>query len=80
MAQIERITENLEKPELDDRSYRVIRLPTHKQQMLHCMGHSWHIIFIGEIANIDIHGGTGLIGPRSWLKSSVLQRTWRNRS
>lgn len=34
MAQIERITENLEKPELDDRSYRVIRLPNKLEALL----------------------------------------------
>ena len=34
MTQIERITENLEKPELDDRSYRVIRLPNQLEALL----------------------------------------------
>jgi len=34
MAQIERITENLQKPELDDRSYRVIRLPNKLEALL----------------------------------------------
>ncbi|BDD58887.1 Insulinase (Peptidase M16) [Monascus purpureus] len=34
MSQIERITENLEKPELDDRSYRVIRLPNKLEALL----------------------------------------------
>lgn len=34
MAQIERITEHLEKPELDDRSYRVIRLPNQLEALL----------------------------------------------
>ncbi|KAF9246784.1 hypothetical protein DTO027I6_5298 [Penicillium roqueforti] len=34
MAQIERITENLERPELDDRSYRVIRLPNKLEALL----------------------------------------------
>lgn len=32
--------------------------------MLYGMSHSWHIIFIREVANIDIHGSTGLIGVR----------------
>ncbi|KAJ5737805.1 Peptidase M16 core [Penicillium malachiteum] len=34
MSQIERITEYLEKPELDDRSYRVIRLPNKLEALL----------------------------------------------
>jgi insulysin len=34
MTQIERITERLEKPELDDRSYRVIRLPNKLEALL----------------------------------------------
>jgi insulysin len=34
MSQIERITERLEKPELDDRSYRVIRLPNQLEALL----------------------------------------------
>ncbi|KAJ5466589.1 hypothetical protein N7539_009545 [Penicillium diatomitis] len=34
MSQIERITESLEKPELDDRSYRVIRLPNKLEALL----------------------------------------------
>ena len=34
MASIERITENLDKPELDDRSYRVIRLPNKLEALL----------------------------------------------
>lgn len=34
MAQIERITEHLERPELDDRSYRVIRLPNQLEALL----------------------------------------------
>ena len=34
MTQIERITERLEKPELDDRSYRVIRLPNQLEALL----------------------------------------------
>ena len=34
MAQIERITERLDKPELDDRSYRVIRLPNQLEALL----------------------------------------------
>lgn len=34
MSQIERITESLEKPELDDRSYRVIRLPNQLEAFL----------------------------------------------
>lgn len=34
MTQIERITEHLEKPELDDRSYRVIRLPNQLEALL----------------------------------------------
>ncbi|KAJ5575534.1 hypothetical protein N7535_002460 [Penicillium sp. DV-2018c] len=34
MAQVERITERLEKPELDDRSYRVIRLPNKLEALL----------------------------------------------
>lgn len=34
MTQIERITENLQKPELDDRSYRVIRLPNKLEALL----------------------------------------------
>jgi hypothetical protein len=34
MAQIERITEDLQKPELDDRSYRVIRLPNKLEALL----------------------------------------------
>lgn len=34
MSQIERITESLEKPELDDRSYRVIRLPNQLEALL----------------------------------------------
>lgn len=34
MSQIERITENLEKPELDDRSYRVIRLANKLEALL----------------------------------------------
>ena len=34
MTQIERITENLQKPELDDRSYRVIRLPNQLEALL----------------------------------------------
>lgn len=34
MSQIERITECLEKPELDDRSYRVIRLPNQLEAFL----------------------------------------------
>lgn len=34
MAQIERITEKLERPELDDRSYRVIRLPNQLEALL----------------------------------------------
>lgn len=32
--QVERITERLEKPELDDRSYRVIRLPNQLEALL----------------------------------------------
>lgn len=34
MGSIERVTENLEKPELDDRSYRVIRLPNKLEALL----------------------------------------------
>lgn len=34
MTQIERITERLERPELDDRSYRVIRLPNQLEALL----------------------------------------------
>lgn len=34
MTQIERITESLERPELDDRSYRVIRLPNKLEALL----------------------------------------------
>ncbi|KAJ6107127.1 Peptidase M16 core [Penicillium sp. IBT 18751x] len=34
MTQIERLTESLEKPELDDRSYRVIRLPNKLEALL----------------------------------------------
>ncbi|OJJ43998.1 hypothetical protein ASPZODRAFT_18773 [Penicilliopsis zonata CBS 506.65] len=34
MSTIQRITENLEKPELDDRSYRVIRLPNKLEALL----------------------------------------------
>lgn len=34
MSQIERITERLEKPELDDRFYRVIRLPNQLEALL----------------------------------------------
>lgn len=34
MSQIERITERLERPELDDRSYRVIRLPNQLEALL----------------------------------------------
>ncbi|KAJ5908683.1 Peptidase M16 core [Penicillium taxi] len=34
MSQIQRITENLERPELDDRSYRVIRLPNKLEALL----------------------------------------------
>ncbi|CAI7590480.1 unnamed protein product [Penicillium pancosmium] len=34
MSKIERITERLEKPELDDRSYRVIRLPNQLEALL----------------------------------------------
>jgi predicted Zn-dependent peptidase len=34
MAPIERIAEHLEKPELDDRSYRVIRLPNKLEALL----------------------------------------------
>jgi insulysin len=34
MASIERITELLDKPELDDRSYRVIRLPNKLEALL----------------------------------------------
>lgn len=34
MASIERITEQLDKPELDDRSYRVIRLPNKLEALL----------------------------------------------
>lgn len=34
MSQIERITECLEKPELDDRTYRVIRLPNQLEAFL----------------------------------------------
>lgn len=34
MTQIERITECLERPELDDRSYRVIRLPNQLEALL----------------------------------------------
>lgn len=34
MSQIERITENLEKPELDDRSYRVICLANKLEALL----------------------------------------------
>ncbi|KAJ5134922.1 Peptidase M16 core [Penicillium atrosanguineum] len=34
MTQIERLTERLEKPELDDRSYRVIRLPNKLEALL----------------------------------------------
>lgn len=34
MSQIERLTESLEKPELDDRSYRVIRLPNKLEALL----------------------------------------------
>ena len=34
MGSIQRITEQLEKPELDDRSYRVIRLPNQLEALL----------------------------------------------
>lgn len=34
MGSIERVTESLEKPELDDRSYRVIRLPNQLEALL----------------------------------------------
>lgn len=34
MAQIERITEDLQRPELDDRTYRVIRLPNKLEALL----------------------------------------------
>lgn len=34
MSQIQRITESLEKPDLDDRSYRVIRLPNKLEALL----------------------------------------------
>lgn len=34
MGSIERIAEQLEKPELDDRSYRVIRLPNKLEALL----------------------------------------------
>lgn len=34
MASAERLTDNLEKPELDDRSYRVIRLPNKLEALL----------------------------------------------
>lgn len=34
MAGIERVTDQLEKPELDDRSYRVIRLPNKLEALL----------------------------------------------
>lgn len=34
MASIERVTENLEAPELDNRSYRVIRLPNKLEALL----------------------------------------------
>lgn len=34
MGSIERVTEHLEKPELDDRSYRVIRLPNKLEALL----------------------------------------------
>ncbi|KAA8642913.1 hypothetical protein EYZ11_009044 [Aspergillus tanneri] len=34
MGSVERITENLEKPELDDRSYRIVRLPNRLEALL----------------------------------------------
>lgn len=34
MGSIDRITENLEKPEIDDRSYRVVRLPNKLEALL----------------------------------------------
>ena len=34
MTQVERIADNLEKPALDDRSYRVIRLPNKLEALL----------------------------------------------
>ena len=34
MASVERVTDHLEKPELDDRSYRVIRLPNKLEALL----------------------------------------------
>lgn len=35
---------------------------THKQQVLYCVCHAWHIILVGEITHIDVDGGTSLIG------------------
>lgn len=34
MARVERITDRLEKPEVDDRSYRAIRLPNQLEALL----------------------------------------------
>ena len=34
MASVERLADDLEKPELDDRSYRVIRLPNQLEALL----------------------------------------------
>ena len=34
MTQVERVTDRLEKPDLDDRSYRVIRLPNKLEALL----------------------------------------------
>jgi hypothetical protein len=39
--------------------------------MLYCMSHSWHVIFIGEVANIDVHRRTGLIGVRVMDQESL---------
>jgi hypothetical protein len=30
--------------------------------MLYRMSHPWHIVFIGEVAHVDVNGRTGLIG------------------
>lgn len=30
--------------------------------MLNCMGHPWHVILVGKVANIDVYRGTRLVG------------------
>lgn len=39
-------------------------LRPHKEEMLNCMSHAWHVVGITEASNVDIDSSAGFVGVR----------------